>query len=226
MKNKSFLISCIMCSSLMLPAYADRVVISSGAEYSVSSVIENEVNTSSSPSGYGGAIFNLGTLETTSGAEFNSNQGYMGGAIFNYSNSTATITDTNFSQNSAAGPGGAIYNYTNASLIITNSVFDENKSSQAYGGAVYNAGTAEITGSSFTNNTAYSNGGAIYSSGSATITDSAFTSNTVSGSGGAVYNGSSATKLTITNSTFKNNTAATYGGAIFNAAADTVLPHI
>jgi predicted outer membrane repeat protein len=63
-------------------------------------------------------------------------------------------------------------------------------------------------------------GGAILNSGTATITNSSFTGNSATG-GGAITN-SSVGILTIINSSFENNTSPTAGGAIRNESGGTL----
>jgi Chlamydia polymorphic membrane protein (Chlamydia_PMP) repeat len=101
------------------------------------------------------------------------------------------------------------------------------------GGAIYSAGTLNITDSLFTHNRAggpaqgvAGNGGAINNTGTLTVGNSTFIDNSVDGAtdadqsfGGAIYNGGT---LNVTGSTFTGNTAGTpdgsgTGGAIYNA---------
>lgn len=115
----------------------------------------------------GGAIYNY-TNATNPGATFiindsvfNNNYAtiYDGGAIDN--TKTATLTNTTFTSNTAAGSGGAIYN--SGTLTASGATFNGNKAKD--GGAVYNDGTATFTNTTFTGNTATANGGAIYNNG-------------------------------------------------------------
>jgi predicted outer membrane repeat protein len=167
---------------------------------------------------YGGAIFNRGTLAVVN-VIFTGNKTYEGGgAISNAWNSTANITGSTFTNNSAGVDvkrgGGAIFNNTEAKLNVSNSTFTGNIANPGIAGAIYNLmGTAVVTNCKFINNTGVDGGGALYSdTGPFTVTDSTFTGNKagVKGSGGAIHTES---PFTINHSTFTGNTADV-GGAI------------
>ncbi len=137
----------------------------------------------------------------------------VGAGIANRAN--LTLTDVVLSGNSCTSSnGGAIYNFAGGIIKITNSTI-ENNTSTINGGAIFNAGSLHITGSTFTGNEA-NNGAAIYNSGALTLTNSTFGSNTASSKGGAIYNASGGS-LDATNSTFSANSASS-GGAIYNVA--------
>jgi outer membrane autotransporter protein len=59
--------------------------------------------------------------------------------------------------------------------------------STSNGGAINNAGTLNVTGSTITNNSAV-NGGAIYNTGTATLVNTSLTNNNATTQGGAIYN--------------------------------------
>ena len=188
--------------------------------------------TGNSATYYGGAIRSYATT-TVTGSTFNSNTaGQYGGAIYS---PTATVTDSTFTNNNSADYGGAIYTY--ATTTVTGSTFTGNRANDfgSYGGAI-RAGSAIVSNSSFTSNSAWFLGGAISVSASATISDSTFAENSA-GNSGAIsasnvnVSGSTFTRNfttvdygdggaintstgTITNSTFTNNNAAGNGGAI------------
>jgi hypothetical protein len=88
------------------------------------------------------------------------------------------------------------------------------------GGGIYNAGTLNVTNSTFSGNTVLgvgSGGGGIYNAGTLTVTNSIFSANSSGCVGGGIYNGAT---LNVTNSTFSGNTALGSncgGGAIYNA---------
>ena len=134
----------------------------------------------------GGAIVNFGALNIVDSI-FSGNTASYGGAIFTCPVATLNISDTVFSGNSAAASGGAIYNSGEAS--ISDSQFSGN--SAYYGGAIYNSGEASISisGSQFSGNSAYY-GGAINNSGGASISisGSQFSGNSARRDGGAIWN--------------------------------------
>lgn len=144
----------------------------------------------------GGAIRNAAVLTINEGTEFNGNGVYStswGGAVYNASGATATITGATFTANVAAY-GGALRNH--GTMTLTEVIID--------------GGTPSTTN----NNNVNQQGGAIMnSSGTLQIYDSQLMSNQAAGEGGAIYNGSSAS-LTINNSFFEANHTAKQGGAI------------
>ena len=89
------------------------------------------------------------------------------------------------------------------------------------GGAIFNQTTATITNNTFVNNTAtiYGGGGLLNAAGSATVTGDTFTGNTGPG-GGAIDND---TTLNISDSTFTGNTAGTNGGGAIDNFGPTTI---
>jgi len=184
---------------------------------------------SNTAKGYGGAIYNLGTVKSSgTDISFTGNSGTSGGAIYNSKGTSGVglveISDAVFTGNTSTGTkssngGGAIYNASKSTVTIGDNVkFNQNIASVS-GGALYNLGDMSIGDSaSFNGNTSKQYGGAIYNTGtlSSIGKDSSFTSNT-SGFGGAIY---SKKDLTIgSNVAFSENTAKGYttsqGGAIY-----------
>ena len=140
------------------------------------------------------------------------NQGYygFGGAIYN--TGTLSVVGSTFTSNTAEADGGAIYNIGTATIV--GSTFTNNSLTGTYGGAIYNGGTLTVIASNFTNNTGY-DGGAIshgtvdlLPTGILTIIDSNFTGNVATSAGGAIWTHGSSS---IANSIFSNNTADTSG---------------
>ncbi len=193
----------------------------------------------SSWKGYGGAIYNNGTIDKILGTftdnKLTANYGtytyndVYGGAIANLNNINTIIA--NFTGNSAINSavstshhayGGAIYNAGTASIgsiygdFISNSISSYGR---AQGGAIYNSATIGSIESNFNYNKIESNfnynnnleGGAIYNTG--TISDfikGSFTGNTV---------------IATANSTATSFGSA-YGGAIFNTSANGIIGSI
>ncbi|MCZ2121263.1 MAG: S-layer homology domain-containing protein, partial [Anaerolineales bacterium] len=77
------------------------------------------------------------------------------------------------------------------------------------GGGIYNEGTATISASTLSGNTADYRGGGIYNYGTATVTASTLSGNTATFGGGGISNRAS---LSVTNSTLAENTATSAGG--------------
>ena len=96
-------------------------------------------------------------------------------------------------------------------------------SGASYNGSVihnYKGAIENITGSTFTGNTANSRG-AIYNDGGtiSNIIGSTFTGNSTTGNGGAIYNYNGT--IGTLSATFENNSAS-YGGAIYNDEESTI----
>ena len=126
------------------------------------------------------------------------------------SGSTVNIDKVIFANNTTTKNGGAINN--NGTANISNSIFSSNS---AYsGGAIFNRKTLEIANSYFFGNSA-DYGGAIFNGGIVTISNSNF-SNNLAQFGGAIYTSSSLFRAsnTISNSNFLENLAQ-LGGAIY-----------
>ena len=179
----------------------------------------------------GGAIYSGGQLSATNCTFESNSTDIYGGAV--YTVGPTTISHSEFVSNTVApsffGGGGAIYANVAASAKVTvdSSTFSSNTANGpgGSGGAVENAnGTVELTGDTFTSNSAVTQGGAVYNASGSTlaVTNSVFGRNSatdpVYSYGGAIANlGSLAT---ITNSTFGATLAAnsaSHGGAVYNS---------
>jgi hypothetical protein len=112
-------------------------------------------------SGFGGGIFNSGTLtivnSTVSG---NATVGISGGGGGIVNSGTLTIVNSTVSGNTATQGAGINNGGDAATVTITNSTFSGNAAS-AYGGACFNAATLQIVNSTFSDNSADFFGGGI-----------------------------------------------------------------
>jgi hypothetical protein len=179
--------------------------------------------------GGSGRIFNIQSGKTASisglgisnGSVANTDQGGLGGGIYN--SGTLTLTDCVISDNHALnsnGGGGAVYNGGTLSLVSDSL---HTNSSMFEGGAIRNDGTLTITNSSVFGNNAGTTGGAIQNGGPLTIYNSTLSGNTSVGDGGAIRN--DGTPVSITNSTVSGNQATgagADGGGILNAIGKTL----
>jgi len=159
----------------------------------------------------GGAIYNKKGDLTITGSTFKKNKARDDGGAIYHENGELTVTDSLFKKNKARDIGGAIFN--NGDATITDSTFNGNIAAGIYdgGAAIFNIGTMTITGSNFKNNDATaSDSAAIFTYGDIDITDTAFTNNL----GGAIVKYFA--ELTVTGSTFTGNTAEYNGAAIYN----------
>lgn len=168
--------------------------------------------------GHGGAIFNQGTLTLLDCQIISNTAGYDGGGIFSILDSTLTLTNSDFIFNIATKDGGGIYNGGGAATI-TSSDFTANTADNG-GGMYNNLSTLTITNSSFSSNVARSNGGGLYHAlyGTARLTGSDFTSNSAS-VGAGLYVDKSA--VIVSGAHFASNMAG-YGGGIYADSGGTV----
>lgn len=164
-----------------------------------------------------------------------------GGAIALGAESTTTIANTTFKNNTSGTNGGAIatrqaiHADNSAAKLDIAATFIGNKAQQ--GGAIYNSfytdnglgkGAGVTVTGTFSGNEATGKGGAIYNDGTLdkadkkggimTITDATFDGNKAD-FGGAIFNTGT---LTINDGSFEGNTATKVAGAIYNAAGATL----
>ena len=160
--------------------------------------------------GPGGAIYfsSSATSGTVTNCNFTNNTADYGGAV--YFSSTGEVTNCNFTNNTATyNDGGAVWIYSGN---VTNCNFTNNKATGYFsdGGAVYFQSTGEMTNCNFTNNTATNNGGAVHFQSTGEVTNCNFTNNTAE-DGGAVRMSSGS----VENCNFTNNTASRNGSAVY-----------
>jgi predicted outer membrane repeat protein len=142
-----------------------------------------------------------------------------------HAGNTVSVTDSTFSNNTAASNGGAISVGTSA-LTITNSDFTNNHATAFQGGAIKANGTVTINGDSdFTSNIAATGGGALSLAQPLTINGTSdFNDNSAtSGSGGAIETGNSV--LIQGGADFSGNDAGgsgSKGGCIDSGSSVTV----
>jgi len=196
-------------------------VVNAGISFGVTGLsVRNGSNSGTADTG--GAISNAGTLTITAGTISNNYTNYSssGGAIYNATGGTTTITDSTFSGNFSSAGGGAIANQ--GSMSITGSTFSSNSAAHG-GGAIDNQGPLTITGSTFSSNSAVYGGALHIGSGMVTITNSTFYRNqtdATGGYGGALYIISG--MVTITASTLSGNYAGVAGGGIYATGSTTI----
>ncbi|MCP4289678.1 MAG: hypothetical protein GY792_35525, partial [Gammaproteobacteria bacterium] len=156
--------------------------------------------TTGSEDEYGGAVYNLGTLNVDT-VNFTGNRGNQTGAIYN--SGTLNITMGNFtnSRGFAGTAAGGIYN--TGTLSITGGAFTDNEAIE--GAGIYNSatGTSRINAVHFTGNHGLGGGG-IRSDGNLFIANSSFVGNT--GNDGAAIH-QEGLETIIVNTTFSGNVA-------------------
>ena len=166
---------------------------------------------------YGGAIYaNDATISIKNATfQWNSAPGGWGGAIVLFEGATATIEDSEFSENSADNYPGAIANFCSVMTVARTSFL--NNRSGGWGGAIMtgcddDVATTTIKDSLFHGNSADSYGGAIMQiSGTLSSEGSTYSENTAY-FGGAIYG---ATDVTSHGDTFTKNAAESYGGGLY-----------
>ncbi len=178
----------------------------------------------SSSGAYGGAVHvSTSTSFSASDVSFSDHSAVYGGAIALRTNLTDTsLSDCTVEGSTASHGGGLLIESTLATTTIEDCTFSGNTASSWEGGGVFASPQAslEVTGSTFSDNTAGAGGGAIYTGNSVdlVVSDSTFTDNTVplnKGGGILASPASSTTDITVTDSTFSGNSVATFGGAIY-----------
>ncbi len=180
--------------------------------------LRNVQYTGNSASGVGGGILSFSNVQAT-GSHFENNRGVnnWGGGIF--ANSSAWLTDTDFTSNTSAFAGGALASY--GSITLTGGVFERNLATNGgWGGAIYmNGPLLTISGTQFLSNTALATGGGTV--GNATfLTNTIYTNNSAgSWGGGAETFG----PTQVFNSLFQNNHTQANGGGISTGSSIAVI---
>ena len=178
---------------------------------------DNSVTTDSSGSGgFGGGIENADTLTLTNSTIADNSASYGGGGVLNAG--TLTVTNSTIANNSGGNGGGGIWTF--GALTRHRLHHRRQLGLRYYGGGIENAGgTATVTNSTISGNSAGSGGG-IENDGmptaTLTITNSTIANNSAGDQGGGIWNYDGT--LTVTNSTIAYNSynSAGYGGGIGN----------
>ena len=180
-----------------------------------------------------GGIENFGTVVIVNGRLVN-NRGQQGGALHNLGE--AKVTNTTFTNNSAATEGGAIYNDDGGVITLTtvtiNNNFVTTTTIGSAGGGVYNTGRLTMNGGSLSNNYGISptnylfSGGGLFNNGNiSTIGIVNLTNVTVqgnrSGSAGGLSNYDG--RMTLRSTTVDSNTSLITAGGLSNAGSAAIL---
>jgi len=151
----------------------------------------------------------FGVTAKISGLTIENGSSSDGGGILN--DGSLMLTNSTLSDNSVApsGDGGGIDNQGTMTMIDT----IEWGNAASTGGAIYNNGTAALTGDTLLDNSATQEGAAVYNGMTLSVVDSVVTDNGANGVAGGIYNVDIAT---FTNSTLSNNSAFQGGGILNN----------
>ena len=170
----------------------------------------------------GGGMFNTNSSPTLTNCSFQNNSSRdVGGGLFNNS-SSPTLTNCSFSQN-WSNRGGGIYNGRGSSPTITSCLFSQNAAGSGAGICSETNSSFRLVNCRFSQNTA-GFGGALYNRSSISMVaiNCSFDQNAATTSGGGgLYNSTNSTAR-LTNCSFSQNTAVV-GGAVRNLLSATAI---
>ncbi|MEA3187115.1 MAG: trimeric autotransporter adhesin, partial [Chthoniobacter sp.] len=161
----------------------------------------------------GGAIYASRELLSITNCVISGNTATSGGGIYTDPNAQVTITNSTLTGNTAVY-GGAIYNVANGGVTLINSTVFGNSvtgAADSAGGGIYTLGSATVTNSTISGNSARRSGGGIFNNGIVTITNSTIWGNMAPGTsagGGGIYN---LKTVNLSNTIIAKNTATTVG---------------
>jgi Right handed beta helix region len=181
--------------------------IATGATASIGGV----AITGGKTAGFGGGVFNQGTLTVFNSTLSLNSSTSGGGGIAN--DGKLSVTNSTLSGNS--GNGGGIF--STGGLTVNDSTLSGNTGNN--GGAFNCSGTATLTGLTLSGNSAV-NGGGIACAGPLTLNNSTLSGNSASGNGGGIVNVYYGV-LTLNNTTLSGN-SANAGGGISNTDGGAV----
>ncbi len=172
----------------------------------------------------GGGMYNTeNSSPTLSNLIFSDNSAFEGGGgIYNTNNSSPVLSNVSFISNSTEYDGGGILNEVNSNPILTNVTFNGNLA--MLGGGIHNDNSNPfLTNVTFSGNLADNNGGGMYNYGSnPSLTDVTFSDNTAN-RGGGMYNGVSSP--TLTDVRFSSNSADN-GGGMYHMGGNPALTNV
>jgi predicted outer membrane repeat protein len=148
------------------------------------------VNNKATELGYGGGLISHSTMTLNHVIFRNNLAATLGGAIFNEGN--MTISSSTFYINrtrSAEGGGAGIFNLDGGILTVSNSTFYENSTS-GFGGALYNSGTATVSYSTFSYNSAAQGAAGVQNTTGDLMLNNSILADSLSGPDCATYLGS------------------------------------
>ncbi len=147
----------------------------------VTATIEGMTIQNGSLLGYGGGLYNDGTVTLNFSTVRNNSTGIWGGGIFN--SGTLTLNNSTVSDNYADIQGGGIFN--TGTMILNNSTVSDNLGGS--GSGLYNEGTLTITNGTFSGNGVGGGGGVMNNGGTLNLYNTILAN---SGSGGDCNNNS------------------------------------
>jgi predicted outer membrane repeat protein len=219
--------SLVIDNSHLLYNTTGSMAVSGGAIVSSGPLTITNSELAYNTAGNGGALYPRWGAAVTdiSNSVFHDNQATndsssgWGGAMLAWDGAPVTISGSTFTSNSAVSVGGALYVYTNSALALSGGALSYNVAEK--GGAIYVAGSADITDTVFNTNHAFVYGAGLYNDGVANLNRVTFSGNWVSsdGAGGGIY---SAGTLDLINSALVGNQAMD-GAGIETSGTTTLL---
>jgi predicted outer membrane repeat protein len=201
----------------------------------------------SSPTNYGGGVYNLNGAPTLRACRFLANSASSSGGGMYSSSGGPILVSCTFSENSSkygaglysyyggeqltscifsgntAVAGGGLY-AVGANLSLTKCAFDQNSASSDGGGAIYaSSGTISATQCTLSGNVASTYGGGLYCNGAMPTVAGCLFSHNSSKYGGGLADVSSGCAPLVTNCVFDGNSASSYGGGLYNSYSCLLL---
>ncbi|MFI3228836.1 MAG: InlB B-repeat-containing protein [Bacillota bacterium] len=209
-------------SSLTSNGYVIKV--NSGVDLTITDSGSTGTITGGNNDGYGGGIYNDGTL-TMSGGSISGNNATNGGGIYNAG--TLTLENVTISGNIASS-GGGVYSGIESILNMYDSIITYN-TAKASGGGVYACGDAEFTmySGEISHNTASSYGGGVYLNGKFTLKSGEISYNEAYDGGGVYISESTYTagegyqyhgSFIMEGGSITDNSVSSCGGGVFVGA--------
>jgi predicted outer membrane repeat protein len=173
--------------------------------------------------GYGGGIFNQGTLTVSNSTLLSNSTSNVaggngeGGGIYNSTSGTLTVTNYSTLSNNTAHDGGGIQ--SDGMATISGGTILSGNSAAYFGGGIQSEGTLTVSGGCTLSGNSARYGGGIESDGTTTINSCTLSGNSALTSGGGIYNGGT---LTVSGCIVSSNVASFAGGGIANRSSGTV----
>ncbi len=170
---------------------------------------------------YGGGMHIINSSITIDNTIFTNNTAYSGGGMY-ISFSNPSIRQSTYKRNTAIRQGAGVFNNV-VSLNLTDAVFRENHADLSGGGMYSDDSNLTISNVLFSSNAATSGAGMGNFRGSSNISNAVFIGNQASsGSGGGISNVRE--NMIITNARFSGNSAS-FGGGIWHTDSLIQLIH-
>ncbi len=194
-----------------------------GAYISATAVVSNVTAISNTSASNGGGLWGLDLTVSDSTFERNQCTGFCSGAGL-FAQGALTLSNTIVQSNTSAYNGGGAGGVTR--VLVTGGLFQNNTSGNSGfgGGGLVAFGPADISGTQFISNSAYTYGGALFAWVTTTLTNTIFLSNSAvytDARGGAAFVDDGF--LSIAGGEFGGNTSGNRGGALYSRVPASIL---